>query len=149
MPAAKKKPKPRPPSKPRWRDSARQFVKQRPLLTWGSAASMVALVGSIWTGGAWFFGRFQLAEASDAVIKELRKDAAAHEKKDAQERIENMYGQQRIETLILRARVNDCNAKSRSVKGIEVNICAEYQQEFREAQKRTDYLYQKVQEGAK
>jgi hypothetical protein len=134
---------------PRWSERATRLVQARPILTWGTAASIIAIVGGLWTGGAWFFGRFQLVDAAESVIKEIRKDAAAHEKKDAQERIETMYGQQRIETLILRSRVNDCAARTRSLKPIESNICAEYRQEFQDAQKRTEYLYEQVTKAAK
>ena len=136
----------RKPKTPRLRERVTKAVRPRGLvITLSGAGAVVAIMAAVWP----FFPRFLTVEAADTVIKELRKEAAEHEKKDAQDRLENMYGQQRIETLILRNRVNECAAKTRSIKPVETTICTEYQQEYREAERRTRYLYEKVKEGAK
>ena len=139
----KRKPKP-----PRLRERVAKSVRSHPrgiVVTLSGVGAVIAIFAAVWP----FFPRFLTVEAADTVIKELRREAAEHEKKDAQDRLENMYGQQRIETLILRNRVNECAAKTRSIKPVETTICTEYQQEYREAERRTRYLYEKVKEGAK
>lgn len=142
--------KKKPPPKLRWRERIAKRAQTNPkglIVTLSGVGAVVAILGGIWP----FLPKFQTVEAAESVIKEIRKEAIAHEKKDERDRLESMYGQQRIETLILRNRVNDCTdrTRTRSIKPVDANVCAEYQQEYREATRRTQYLYEKVQEASK
>ncbi len=85
--------------RPHWTARATKSARAHPWLTWGTAASIAAVLGAI-PIVAQYLPQFQSAEA-----------ASAHEKQDAREFAALQYGQQQIVTLLLRNRVNDCNAK--------------------------------------
>lgn len=116
-----------PPRPVRWHDS----LRAHPWLTWGTLASIATVLAVAVPGTAWLLGRYQTVEAADL-----------HERNDAKQNANILYGQARIESLILRKQVADCEAKSKERSRVE---CATYQRDYREAQQRAQFLYEQSQ----
>lgn len=111
------KPKPRPrPAPSRWQDRASKHVRAHPMLTWSTVASIVAVAGGLWTGGAWFFGRFQIVEAAELATKLLRADVEMLEKKVERATIEQRFETQGVKSLILGNRVFACRNNARGLR---------------------------------
>lgn len=109
----------------------RAAMRRHPVITWATAASIATVIAVAVPGGAWLFGHFQTVEAAER-----------HERDSAQKYAAVLYGQQRIETLILRGRVNECRAKA-----VKPAACADYEQEYRAAAQRERALFEAMQRG--
>lgn len=130
-----RKPAPKP---ARWQDRAVRSARAHPFVTWGTAASAVTVIAAIITGVLWVDGRYQLAEA-----------AGAHERNHRQERAEILYQLARQESLILRNRLNDCASRVQRSTQADRQVCEQYRGEYREAERRSQILYEQVQRGGR
>lgn len=125
---AKKKTAPR----PRWQDRAARSARAHPWLTWTTIGGTAALIGMI-PILAPYMPHWQTAEAADA-----------HAKQDQREFAALLYGQQRIEVLILGGKVNECRSRARPN---DRAACADYEQAYRSARDREKTLYEMTQKG--
>lgn len=126
-----RKPKP----SQRWHSRAAQTVRAHPWVTWGTAASIATVLGIAIPGGAWLLSRYETVEAAEL-----------HAKEDERKLGQLLYGQQQIQTLLLRNRVNDCRA---NVKAQQREACRQYEQEYREAARKEQFLFEQMQKGGK
>lgn len=113
--------------RPRWRERVLSTVRESPW-TWGTAASIAGVVSVVVSGVFWVGAHFQTVEAADA-----------HEKQDAKDHAETVYGQARIETFVLRSQVNECLA--RTLRAADKLVCDGYRREYEEAENRMQALY--------
>lgn len=136
---AKAKPPFRPAPKPRWQDRAVKSVRANPLLTWSSVASVVAVIGGLWTGGDWFFSRFQLAAAAELANKQIRSEIEQQAKESKQFHSEALAGQQNILTTILRNSLTACEKSAKKILA-----CEEEKRAYEEASKRNEILFRGI-----
>jgi hypothetical protein len=135
MPILKKPPR----LKVRWRDRARDAADAHPWLTWGTLATIVGILGVLVPWGIALEDRYQrkadAAREADAIRYEIKIGDARAERAQAWSR----YGQARTEALVLGNRMRDCAVRVASgVKQtpMELTICRQYEDEYRDADQR-------------
>lgn len=141
---------PKPVTAERQYDKARRLAHKHPWIGWGAIAGMIAILQFTSPYIASWIGHFQTVEASDKMneerkkeIDELRKQIKDVERKQAQKDAWFQVGQERTNSLVLRNRVNDCNAKRAEkpkLTGIEDAICKQYQDEYDASARRLEAL---------
>ena len=92
-----------------------------------SVGAFIGILTAVTPGVLWVKGYFQTAEDAKAIeLRNARRDAWSS------------YGIARIESVMLRNRVNECDEKTaaRSLRPIEVASCEQYRREFAEVAQR-------------
>lgn len=139
MTLLKRKPK-APPA--RW-VRARAAINSHPKIAWGTLAAIFGILGIVVPWVISWEARYQRKVEAEAEISKLRADtqaeAKAHEKVDRRADAWQGVGLSRIEVLILRNRVNECNvarAGKATMTALEINVCQQYDDELRQGQAR-------------
>lgn len=132
MTAAKKKKAPA-----ATRATVRAAVRAHPWLTWGTLASIVAVAAGAGSFILWVTGQFQTTDA-----------ARSHATRDEQRYAWIVYGQSKTNVLLLRNRLNDCNAKP-IVTRAERPACDQYKQEYEEEARKAQDLYRDAMRAGK
>jgi hypothetical protein len=142
VPAPKKKQGP----KLRLRDRLRHSINEnKATYSVGALIGAIAILWPIFSAVApWIEKidhRYEKRSAAKAAIDELKREAAQHEKVDRRSDAWLGVGQSRIEVLILRNRVNECNVmrqQKRALTGLEISVCQQYDDELRQGQLRLE-----------
>lgn len=119
------------------RTTITEQVRRHPVLSWGTAAALVAIIGAGASASIWVAERFQTAS-----------DARAHADKDALRAAWATYGVADLKSLVLRNRVNECRAK-KAINTFEATVCRQYEEEFNDASARARELYKAAMAGGK
>lgn len=125
------KPKPAP-----LHERAARSMRAHPWITWTSVGGVAGLLALAVPAVIWIDARYQPAWAAEA-----------HERSHKQERAEVLYGQARLESLMLRNRAQDCLVRDRQQRRseTEARICQQYRDELKAAQERERVLYEQMQ----
>lgn len=149
MPAKKK-----PALRVRWSDRARDWAteRKRPL----TVAALVAGVLATWPIIQFVLERFeaqeakyQRVEAAKAEVARLREEIASNDKSYKRSDAWLIYGQQDMRALVLGKWVTDCAVvieTSRKASAIERAACAQYVEQWRQAQNRAEAARKSAQE---
>ena len=110
-------------------------VRAHPVLTWGTIAAIVSVLGGLGAFALWLDARWQ-----------TKQEARLHSERDEQNRAWLIYGQSKTNVILLRNRLNDCNAKrtDRTLTRGEAGPCEQYKQEYEEEVARSRDLYGKA-----
>jgi hypothetical protein len=127
------------PVKVRWRDRASDVARAHPKIAWGTLAAVVGILGVIVPWGIALEDRYQrkldAAREAEAIRHEIKVGDARAERGQAWAR----YGQARTEAIVLGNRMRDCAVRLASgakQSPIEVSICKQYEDEYRDAEER-------------
>lgn len=132
---AKPIPAPRRPvaRKPRPLERAVQRVRAHPWLSWGTAASIVAVLGAVPIVSP-YLPRWQTVEAAEL-----------NEKSHNKVHTDMLYGLARNETFLLRSQVNECETNPKLLKSPQDRrICAGYRAEYEQANDRMKLLQRQL-----
>ncbi len=123
--------------------AAARAVIHHPWLTWGTLASIVAVIGGLGAGALWMADwlgdHVQTVAASKIADDKARAELAAHQVNDSRTFAWSSVQAVKNEMVALRNRVNDCNIQKEKVKAmttLERAACFQYQQEFDDAVRR-------------
>lgn len=114
--------------------------------SWGTLASVVSVLGAVIFVGFWIVGVYQglqtkpeAKELADLLRAEFKVEIAnvrgEENRRGASDRQKAAWAavqSKRIEVVLLRNRVNDCNAK-KTKSQMEQDVCKQYDDEFAEA----------------
>lgn len=136
----------RPTPKPKRSLRVEEFIRSRPWLSMASVAATLALLTQVLPIVLWVRGYFQTTD--DARSQEARLTALyrAGEVQNARRDAWGAYTSARLEAVLLRNRVNECDEKveARALRPKEVAACRQYTREFEAANSKLTKLYDKA-----
>lgn len=132
--------------RPKRSERVEGFIRSRPWLSVASVATVIGLLTQVLPGLLWVKGYFQTTE--EARSQEVRLTTLYHagEAQNAKRDAWSAYNTTRVETVLLRNRVNECEEKieARALRPKEIAACKQYTREFDAATAKLNKLYDKA-----
>jgi hypothetical protein len=115
---------------PAWHERARAAAARHPGLTWGTLGALATFAAGVYPLWQAMDAHWQTSAEATRQYREIKRLLAWQ-----------AYALANQQVLVLRNRVNDCDAK-RDATPLEYAACSDYRREYEDARKRSDEAYE-------